>query len=80
MVHVRGSRAQERFKAICFVKTNPYENDKSYVVWEQYPSNELTFENVSEETNGGESGQELLKQGLSLRFNDNSYGNYYIYD
>ena len=77
---MRGQRTTERIKAICFIETHPLVNDETYIVYEQYPSKELVFTNVNEITSGGEAIQEIVNEGFSLQFTDNSFGNYFIYD
>lgn len=79
-IKMRGVRTTERIKVICFVATHPFINDPDYTIWEQYNSNELKLENKTSDTSGGEDAQEVLKKNLSLKFDDESQGNYYLYD
>ena len=71
---------QEKFKVVALVKTHPLSNDPTYEVVERYESNTLVFENVSENSGGGENAEDTIRDNLTLHFHDGSYGNYFIYD
>jgi hypothetical protein len=62
------------------MKTYPLINDPTYEVIERWTSNTLTFDNTKEETSGGEAVTEVMHRDLALVFDDNSFGNYFIYD
>ena len=77
---ILATKEKEQFKAVCLKKTYPLINDPTYEVIEHWTSNIITFENTNEETSGGENITEVMHRDLALVFDDNSFGNYFIYD
>lgn len=77
------SRPTEKFKAIGLVTSYPLINDPTYKVVTHYTSNVITFTNVDKDMTGG-NGETIpadtIKKTFSLHFDDNSYGNYFMYD
>ena len=74
------TKRQEKIKAIVFVKNRPLTNDPTYITTSSYGSNILIFENSDNVTEGGTKYDEVVKNKLSLYFEDNSDGNYFFYD
>lgn len=79
-VEMRPEYDEEKIKAICLLKTRPLVNDQSYVQILSWSSNTLTFKNTNEASGGSEPSTTTIKKNLHLHFNDNSYGNYFLYD
>ena len=73
-------RMQEKIKAIVFVNNRPLVNDSNYIVTTNRGSNILIFENADNKTEGGTKYTEVVENKLSLCFEDNSDGNYFLYD
>jgi hypothetical protein len=74
------TKRQEKIKAIVFVNNRPLTNDPTYITTSSYGSNILIFENSDNVTEGGTKYDEVVKNKLSLYFEDNSDGNYFFYD
>lgn len=73
-------KMQEKIKAIVFVNNRPLVNNSNHVVTTNYGSNILIFENADNKTEGGTKYTEVVENKLSLCFEDNSDGNYFLYD
>lgn len=74
------TKTVEKVKAIAFITEHPLQNDPTYEKTTHYESDVLEFTNSDESTSGGETTEEQLKEMLSLNFDDNSFGNYFLYD
>lgn len=73
-------KMQEKIKAIVFINNRPLVNDSNYIVTTNCGSNILIFENADNKTEGGTKYTEVVENKLSLCFEDNSDGNYFLYD
>lgn len=81
-IDIRQLNEEERVKAVCLIDTRPLVNDQSYIQTLSYSSNIITFTNTKEAFGADDNASisEIIKRGLSLKFHDNSYGNYFLYD
>ena len=81
-IDIRQLNEEERVKAVCLIDTRPLVNDQSYIQTLSYSSNIITFTNTKEAfgVDDNASISEIIERGLSLKFHDNSYGNYFLYD
>lgn len=73
-------KMQEKIKAIVFVNNRPLVNNSNHIVTTNRGSNVLIFENADNKTEGGTKYTEVVDNKLSLCFEDNSDGNYFLYD
>ena len=70
----------EKIKAVGLITNRPLENNQAYTTITAYTSNILEFINSNPDNAGGTRYQEQAQNGLSLHFEDNSAGNYFLYD
>ena len=81
-IDIKQLNEEEQVKAVCLIDTRPLVNDQSYIQTLSYSSNIITFTNTKEAFGADDNASisEIIERGLSLKFHDNSYGNYFLYD